>query len=95
MMSLNGLPSTWEPFIQEINARVELPQLDRLRGDCIQEESRLAMKGKFRNPHDNDHNVLTAKKEGGHWKKNNLKRNRDFGPSALDSRKKPKDLSHI
>ena len=40
-LALNGLPQTWEPFIQVIIARPKIPKFDCLRSDCIQEESRL------------------------------------------------------
>lgn len=99
LIALNGLPPTWEPFIQGISARIELPKFERLRGDCIQEESRLAAKGAIRNSHGGDHHMLAAqsvKKKDGNWKKGNFKRNTDFRPSAShDSRKKPRDLSRI
>lgn len=36
-----------------------------------------------------------VRRKGGHWKKNNFKRDRDFRPPAFDSRKKPRDLSRV
>ncbi|XP_057837721.1 uncharacterized protein LOC131047920 [Cryptomeria japonica] len=42
MLELNGLPQSWEPFIESISGRSKLPKFDHLREDCIQEESRLA-----------------------------------------------------
>lgn len=42
MLALNGLPQSWEPFIQSVSGRSKFPKFDRLRADCIQEESRLA-----------------------------------------------------
>ncbi|XP_057863426.1 uncharacterized protein LOC131071557 [Cryptomeria japonica] len=99
LTTLNGLPPAWEPFIQGISVRIELPKFERLRADCIQEESRLAAKGAIRSSHGGDHHMLAAqsiKKKGGNWKKGNIKRNRDFRPSTShDSRKKPRDLSRI
>jgi hypothetical protein len=37
MLTLNGLPSHREPFIQSISGRSKLPKFDRLRADCTQE----------------------------------------------------------
>jgi hypothetical protein len=34
MITLNALPSHWEPFIQSISPRADLPQFDRLWVDC-------------------------------------------------------------
>lgn len=45
MLALNGLPTSWESFIQGISARSKLPKFDRLKTDCIQEESRLITRG--------------------------------------------------
>lgn len=45
MLALNGLPKSWEPYIQGISVRSKLPKFDCLRADCIQEESRLAARG--------------------------------------------------
>ncbi|XP_057815061.1 protein DETOXIFICATION 17 [Cryptomeria japonica] len=42
MLALDGLPSSWESFIQGISARSKLPKFDRLKTDCIQEVSGLA-----------------------------------------------------
>lgn len=40
-IALNGLPTSWEPFIQGVCARSELPGFDRLWIDCVQEEGKL------------------------------------------------------
>lgn len=37
MLALNGLPHSWEPFIQSISGRSKLPKFDGLRADCIQQ----------------------------------------------------------
>lgn len=60
MLATNGLPQTWESFIQGISGRVELPKFDRLRADCTQEGSRLeAIGNKHKSHHEEDH-VLVA-----------------------------------
>jgi hypothetical protein len=38
-ISLNGLPISWEPFIQSICGRKKLPKFDHLWSDCVQEET--------------------------------------------------------
>jgi hypothetical protein len=42
--TLNGFPSSWDPFVQGICARSKLPKFDKLWIDCSQEESRLISK---------------------------------------------------
>ena len=34
-ISLNGLPISWEPFIQSIYRRKKLPKFDNLWSDCV------------------------------------------------------------
>jgi hypothetical protein len=41
MTTLNGIPNSWEPFIQGIFSRIKLTKFNRLWEDCTQEESRL------------------------------------------------------
>ena len=41
MTSLNGLPRSWDSFIQGICARRRLFSFNRLREECAQEEARL------------------------------------------------------
>ena len=36
-MALNGIPTSWEPFIQDVCARDELPNFDQLWTNCVQE----------------------------------------------------------
>lgn len=98
MIALNGLPDSWDPFIQSISGRAEFPSFDRLWSDSIQEESHLVARGMHKGTHGGDQHVLASqhvKRKGGHWKKNNFKRDRDFRPPAYDSRKKPRDLSRV
>lgn len=45
LMAPNGLPTSWESFIQGISTRSKLPKFDRLKTDCIQEEYRLITRG--------------------------------------------------
>jgi hypothetical protein len=38
LATLNNLPKHWEPFLQIISGREQLPTFDRLWTDCTQEE---------------------------------------------------------
>lgn len=58
MIALNGLPYSWDPFIQSISGRDEFPSFDRLWSDCIQEESRLATREMHKGSHGGDQHVL-------------------------------------
>ena len=37
-VALDGLPLSWETYVQGINARENQPSFDRLWTDCLQEE---------------------------------------------------------
>ena len=45
MNTLNGLPRSWDSFIQGICARRKLISFRRLREECTQEETRLVTRG--------------------------------------------------
>ncbi|XP_059066416.1 uncharacterized protein LOC131857724 [Cryptomeria japonica] len=67
MLALNDLPHSWEPFIQGISGRSKFPKFDRLRVDCIQEESGLATRGIVKSSQNEDTRVLatqSTKKKG-------------------------------
>ena len=44
MTTLNALPRHWEPFLQSISGREDLPRFYRLWTDCTQEETRLSQR---------------------------------------------------
>jgi hypothetical protein len=44
MTTLNGLPKSWDAFIQGICSRKKLPKFSRLGEDCNQEEARIALR---------------------------------------------------
>jgi hypothetical protein len=64
MLTLNGLPSHWEPFIQSISGRSKLPKFDRLWADCTQEETRLAVRGAHSSHHDESHALASHARKG-------------------------------
>ena len=59
MITLNALPSHWEPFIQSISGRANLPPFDRLWENCTQEETRLIARG-MQDSHHNDNQPLAS-----------------------------------
>jgi hypothetical protein len=77
MITLNGLPSHWEPFIQSISGRSKLPKFDRLWADCTQEETRLAARGMQCSHHDENQALAT------HARKSKGKR-RGFGKTLKE-----------
>jgi hypothetical protein len=60
--TLNGFPSSWDPFVQGICARSKLPKFDKLWSDCTQEESRLISKSQKENDDENQALVAHVKK---------------------------------
>jgi hypothetical protein len=62
MTTLNGLPSSWDSFIQGICSRRKLIKFSRLWEDCTQEEARLvAREEKLR---DNDQDLASHTRKG-------------------------------
>ena len=44
MTTLNGLPRSWESFIQGVCSRRKMPKFSKLWEDCIKEEARIAVR---------------------------------------------------
>jgi hypothetical protein len=63
--TLNALSRHWEPFLQSISGRIELPTFDRLWTYCTQEEIRLIARGVEDSPHDDNHALGFHTKKGG------------------------------
>jgi hypothetical protein len=55
LTTLNALPRHWEPFLQSISGRADLPGFDHLWTDCTHEETRLIVRGVQDSPHDDNH----------------------------------------
>ena len=56
----NGVPSSWEPFIQGLCAWKKPPKFDKLWALCVQEETRLQSRNKSQKPqHEEDQALAT------------------------------------
>ena len=66
-IALNGLPSSWEPFIQGLCAWKKPTKFDKLWALCVQEETRLQSRNKSQKPqHEEDQALATyARREKG------------------------------
>jgi hypothetical protein len=84
--TLNGFPSSWDPFVQGICARSKLPKFDMLWTDCTQEESRLISKTQKTN--DDENQALAA-----HVKKR--KERREANPKRAKRPRYKKDVSKV
>ena len=78
MTTLNGLPPSWEPFIQSLGGQTKLPIFCRIWADCIQEETRLAARGKLHGAQHEESQAITsyAKKGKGKEKKFHYKKDK-------------------
>ena len=64
MTTLNGLPPSWESFIQTISGQTKLPKFDKLWVDCTQEETKIVARQRLHGPQveDNKDFITHAKK---------------------------------
>lgn len=51
-VTLNGFPTSWEPFLQGVCARAQLPSFDQLWTDRVQEEGMILSWSGTQKPHD-------------------------------------------
>jgi len=68
-ISLDGLPKTWENFVDGIVARENLPDWERLWDDCIQNEIRKNHLGAAKQVEEDDNVALLARGKKGRAKK--------------------------
>jgi hypothetical protein len=80
MTTLNALPRHWEPFLQSISGRADLPQFDHLWTDCTQEETRLIARG-VQDSHLDDNQALAS-----HARKGNKRNRRSFNKAFKDKK---------
>jgi len=59
-VDLNGFPPSWDPFVQGICVRPELPKFERLWIDCVQEEARILSKQSLQRSQDDRTQALTT-----------------------------------
>lgn len=88
LIALDGLPESWETFVAGISARSKFPKFDRLRTDCLQEESRLDKRGLKKKINDEENhalNVNTHKK----------KKFKHFRKKKFNTEYPKRDLSHV
>jgi hypothetical protein len=60
--TLNGFPSSWDPFVQGICTRSKFPKFNKLWVEYTQEESRLISKSQKKNDDENQALVAKVKK---------------------------------
>jgi hypothetical protein len=95
MITLNALPSHWEPFIQSISGRADLPQFDRLWADWTQEETRLIARGVQDSHHDNNQALASHAKRGRRKRRSFSKAFNDKKNSTTPGHEQRKDISKI
>jgi hypothetical protein len=94
MITLNALPRHWEPFIQSISGRGDLPLFDRLWADCTQEETILIARG-VQDSHHDDNQALASHTKRGKRNRSFSKAFKDKKTSAASGHEHRKDISKI
>ena len=98
MTTLNGLPPSWESFIQTISGQTRLPKFDKLWVDCTKEKTRIASRQRLHGPQveENQAFITHAKKGKGKGRKFHKHKHQARRPSSSPNRReRKKDLSHI
>ena len=98
MTTLNGLPLSWESFIQTISGRTKLPKFDKLWTDCTQEETIIVALQRLHGtqPEENQAFVSHTKKNKGRGRKPYIHKHQDKRSSPPpDQKKQKKDLCQI
>ena len=98
MITLNGLPPSWESFIQTISGRTKLPKFDKLWAECTQEETRITAHQRLHGTQhvENQAFVSHAKKGKGRGRKPYIHKNQDKRSSpSLDQKKQNKHVSQV
>jgi len=84
--TLNGFPSSWDPFFQGICVTSKFPKFDKLWTNCTQEESRLI--SKTQNINDDENQSLSSHV-------NKRKDRREFSPKRAKIPRYNKDVSKV
>jgi hypothetical protein len=95
MITLNALPSHWEPFLQSISGRADLPMFDRLSTDCTQEETRLIARGVQDSHHDDNQALASHAERGKRNRRSSSKAFKDKKTSTAPGHEQRKDISRI
>jgi hypothetical protein len=95
MTTLNSLPRHWEPFLQSISGREDLPEFDRLWTDYTQEETKLIARGVQDSHHDDNKSLDSHAKRGRINRRSFSKAFKDKKTSAAPSNEQRKDISRI
>ena len=95
--TLNGLPPSWESFIQTISGRTKLPKFDKLWEDYTQDETRIVARQRLHGSQveQNQAFITHAKKGTGKGRKFHKHKHQSRRPSSSPYHKEKKDLSHI
>ena len=92
MMTLSGLPPSWEAFIQSISGGSELPKFDQLWADCTQEEARLVARGRLHGSQHEESQALTTYAEKGKGKGRKKQGRKDKGERSDPIPKQKEDF---
>jgi hypothetical protein len=95
MTTLNALPRHWEPFLQSISGRADLPEFDCLWTDCTQEETKLIARGVQDSHHDDNQSLAFHAKRGRRNRRSFSKAFKDKKTSVAPSHEQRKDISRI
>ena len=97
MNTLNGLPPSWEAFIQSLVGQPKLPKFDHIWAICMQEETRLATRSKIHGSQHEESQTLPShvKRGRGKGRKFHGKKGKGGRSSPTSDQKKKKDLSHV
>jgi hypothetical protein len=95
MTPLNALPRLWEPFLQSISGRADLPEFDHLWTDDTEEETRLIARGVQDSHHDDDQALASHTKRGKRNRRTFGKAFKDKKTSTTSGHEHRKDISKI
>ena len=92
MTTLNGLPRSWDSFIQGICARRKLISFSRLREECAQEEARLVTREEKMGAIDDQALIVYTRKN---FKKKEKKENFHHNKKDKKPKKTKIDISNV
>jgi hypothetical protein len=95
MTTLNALPRRWEPFLQSISGRADIPEFDRLWTECTQEETKLIARGVQDSHHDDNQALASHAKRGRRNRRSFNKAFKDEKTLAASGHEHRKDNSKI